>query len=189
MKIHYFIFLTLLSLISCKENNQRLFYYIFNENFPIFIDTTSFYNSDTLQISRQKLNEHNDAVFCISFNSKLFFSNKIHESVKEIANNYHLKEFAELIEKGPDLALDNISLSEIKNTGKFIINTDSLEKNQKCISSIPDFSMYKPYISDKCAIFILSNSEGSKAGLTNCIFLKKNINNWDIIRVVEIERW
>lgn len=176
-------------IIGCSETPKQSFYNLINDNFLAIVDTTAYKTGRLIQIPNDSLHDDNLDKICILVDTVFNSFSELNKSLTISFQEKNLKDFEALLLEGNYLKLDSIDISQLTNTGKYILTKSTLTDGTLCSSIGGKVTFYKPYITKSNAIIIFSISESSKSGFTNCWLFKRRNGLWEIVKKVEIERW
>lgn len=181
----FFIFL----ILGCSETPKQSFYNLINDKFLAIVDTTAYKTGRLIQIPNDTLHDKNLDKICILVDTAFNSSTELNKSLLISFQENNLKDFEELLLEGNYLKLDSIDISQLTNTGKYVLTKSTLTDETLCSAIGGKVRFYKPYITQSKAIIIFSISESSKSGFTYCWLFRRRNDLWENIKKIEIERW
>lgn len=189
MRISLFLVFLILCIYGCKEDSNKTYYKLLNDNFLEFTDTNAYRSGRLIQIPNDSLNDFKFSNLCIEIDSTLGLPLELSSSIQKIIHREKITNFEKLFLDGVDFSLDKIELKKLNNTGKFNLFTAKQINTNKCSKIVGKIKFYSPFISKNQAIITLTISESSKAGYTKVYLFSKQNGTWKKIKVLEIERW
>lgn len=184
----FFLFFFFL-ILGCSEKPQQSFYNLINDNFLTIVDTTAYKTGRLIQIPNDTLHVGSLNKVCICVDAAFVSSSELNKSILKSFQENNLKDFEELLLKGNYLNLDSIDITQLTNTGKYLLTKSAIIEGTLCSTIAGKITFYKPYITQSKAIIVYSISTSPKSGFTNCWLFRKQNGVWKNIKRIEIEKW
>jgi hypothetical protein len=188
MKKSILLIIVVIYFFSCTQKSDEIFSILINEHFFDFVDTTGYKSGKLILIPNDTTSIIKKKKIYILVDKNVQPSKGFYQSViPELENNY-LKEFQRLFLQDNDNIKFKIQPELIKTNRNIILVGGTYENYfDTLFAGMVTFS--QPLISHDHAIIFCSIYVSPKSGYTNAILFRKNINVWQKIKSIEVERW